>query len=134
MALRSSIRCTAGALLLLQSAFVSAMPALACSLINVEVSVATSIKTSATYLIASVLVGALLIALELYRRRSSIVLVLATAMLVFHPYWTVAPSYMPDCTFLNVEASQAVLAALVVMLCYRLAESLVAYFRTSTNH
>jgi hypothetical protein len=42
------------------------------------------------------------------------------ALLVFHPRWTLPSFYRPDCVFANVQASQFVLATIVLMLGYRM--------------
>ena len=86
---------------------------------------------SGTYWIVSILLGAVIIGLEIYHKRWSLILALTIALLVFHPRWTVPPLYMPDCTFINVQASQVVLAVLVLMLGYRVIGILLAYRRAA---
>jgi hypothetical protein len=41
-------------------------------------------------------------------------------LLAFHPRWTMAPVYGPDCSFQNVEASQFVLATICLVLGYQI--------------
>ena len=86
---------------------------------------------SRTYWIVSILLGAVIIGLELYHKRWSLILALTIALLIFHPRWTVPPLYMPDCTFINVQASQGVLVVLVAMLVYRAIRIWLAYRRTA---
>jgi hypothetical protein len=94
--------------------------AYACSLVNVAASTAEAVTVSGYYWIVSGLVGGIVILLEIYQRRSpSIILVATVALLIFHPRWTVAPGYGPDCTFQNVEASQFVLAGICLLLGYQ---------------
>jgi hypothetical protein len=95
--------------------------AFACSLVNAAASTAESITTSDYYWIASGLLGGLVIFIELYQRRwLSIISSITVVILFFHPRWTVAPIYGPDCTFQNVEASQFVLAAICLLLGYQI--------------
>jgi len=107
--------------------------AFACSLVNEAASMSNAVAISGTYWIVSILVGGVIIGLEVYHKRWSLILALAVALLIFHPRWTVAALYMPDCTFINVQASQAVLAVLVVMLGYRLIKILLAFRRTAQS-
>jgi hypothetical protein len=79
----------------------------------------------------SILLGGIIIALESYRRRWSLILILTAALLIFHPRWTFPAVYMPDCTFINVQASQAVLGVLVAMLGYRIVRILLPRRRTA---
>lgn len=97
-----------------------ASPALACSLVSVEASIAQSITTTWNYWIAALLIGAMIIRLEIRRRRWSLVPVLTAVLLVFHPAWTVPAEYMTDCTFINVYYSQVVLAVFLALLGYRI--------------
>ena len=91
--------------------------AFACSLVNAAASTAESMTTSSYYWIVSGLLGGLVVFIELYQRRwSSIISAIIAVLLIFHPRWTVAPAYGPDCTFQNVEASQFVLAAICFLL------------------
>lgn len=107
-------------LLLLVASVLCASPALACSLVSVEASTAQSITMAWSYAIAAMLIGAMVIGLEIHRRRWSLVPVLTAAFLVFHPAWTVPAKYMPDCTFINVYASQVVLAVILALFGYRI--------------
>jgi hypothetical protein len=93
----------------------------ACSLVNVAASTADSVTASGHYWIISGLLGAIVIWIELYQRRWRPIIVVTTlALLVFHPRWTVAPGYGPDCSFQNVEASQCVLAGICLLLGYQI--------------
>jgi hypothetical protein len=131
MTMRSSALAFLKALLFLAVAsFVYTKPGLACSLVDVEASTAKAVATSGTYWIISILLGGMIIGFEVYQRRRSLILVLTAALLIFHPRWTVPSLYMPDCMFINVQASQAVLAVLVVMLGYRVIKILLARRRT----
>ena len=104
--------------LLLASFYIES--AFACSFVNAAASTAESVTTSSYYWLASGLLGGLVIFIELYQRRwSSIISAIIVILLIFHPKWTVAPIYGPDCTFQNVEASQFVLAAICLLLGYQ---------------
>jgi hypothetical protein len=102
--------------------FAGLWPALsqACSLISVEWSTEESIRISIYYWMGSAVVGAMCIAAGLYRGRWILTLVVVVAVLIFHPSWTVRPVYGPDCTFANVEASQASLILVGFLLSYHL--------------
>lgn len=94
--------------------------ALACSLVNAAGSTAEAVTTTGYYWIASGVIGGLVIFIELYQRRwRSMISAFVAILLIFHPRWTVAPAYGPDCTFQNVEASQFVLAAILLLLGYQ---------------
>jgi hypothetical protein len=95
-------------------------PALACSWVDDAASRAESIALARYYWAGSGLLGAMGIAAAWYRGSSLITLVIVAAALIFHPAWTVAPVFGPDCTFANVEASQAVLTLIGVLLSYHL--------------
>jgi hypothetical protein len=89
--------------------------AFACSLVNVAVSTANSVTISGYYWIASGVLGCAIVCIELYRVRRSLILAITVALLVFHPRWMLAPLYGPDCTFQNVQASQFVLIAILLL-------------------
>jgi hypothetical protein len=95
-------------------------PALACSWVNDAAARADSVTTSNYYGVTSILIGLAIIWLELRRRWLSPIMLLAAALVVFHPARTVGPNYYPDCSFVNVQASQAVLIILCLLLGYRL--------------
>ncbi len=118
-------------LLLLPVGLLCTAPAFACSLVNEAASMSNAVAVSGTYWIVSILLGGVIISLEVYYKRWSVILALTVALLIFHPRWTVPALYMPDCTFINVQASQAVLAVLVAMLGYRIIKILLAYRRTA---
>lgn len=96
-------------------------PVFACSLVNVATSTAEAIALSYYYWLASGVLGLAIVFIEFRRRRRSLVLALTAALLVFHPAWTVSPLYGTDCNFINVQASQAVLAVIALLLVYQLA-------------
>jgi hypothetical protein len=75
----------------------------------------------------------LLLCIEAYQKRWSIILFLTVALLAFHPHLTVRAFPMPSCEFISVQASQAVLAVLAVMLGYRLIRILLAHRRTAQS-
>lgn len=56
----------------------------------------------------------------LARRRSRALPTIAAVSLaiIFHPSWTVTPMWGPDCGHLNVQASELVMAVVVLMLAY----------------
>src|SRR4051794_1605935 len=86
---------------------------LACSLGNGAASTVEAVTTAGYYWIASSVLGGLVILIELSLRRwLSIISAIIVVLLIFHPTWTVAPAYGPDCSFQNVEASQFVLAVI----------------------
>jgi len=100
----------------------------ACSVSSLDGLIAEAVTMSRQYWIASILVGALLICLEVYQKRRSIVLFLTTvALLAFHPHLTIHAFPAPSCEFMSVQASQAVLVVLVTMLAYRLIRILIAF-------
>jgi hypothetical protein len=106
--------------------------AIACSFVNPGAAIAEAVSISRQYWIASALLGGALIALEIYCRQRPRISVVTSLLLIFHPAWTVSPSYTPDCRFINVEASQAVLAVIGALLAYRVLR--VGYRRLrSTN-
>jgi hypothetical protein len=65
------------------------------------------VEHSAYYWIASVALGGMVICIEYFRRRYSLISGIIIVFLIFHPTWTVSPSYGPDCVFVNVEAFSA---------------------------
>jgi hypothetical protein len=117
--------------LLLPVGLLCTTPSFACSLVHEATSMANATVVSGIYWIGSILLGAVVLGLEIYHKRWSLIMALTIALLVFHPRWTVPPLYMPDCTFINVQSSQVVLAVLVVMLGYRVIGILLAYRRAA---
>jgi hypothetical protein len=85
----------------------------------VQASINEALTTSAVYWMISILVGGVVIGLTVYQRRWSLILIVTVALLAFHPRWTFPTSYEPDCTFVNIEASQLVLAILILILGYQ---------------
>jgi hypothetical protein len=81
---------------------------------------ANAAAVSANYWIASILFGGALIGLECRQRRFWLFPGIALALLVFHPRWTLPSFFGPDCVFANIQASQFVLATIVLMLGYRM--------------
>lgn len=118
-------------LFLLMPGLLCAVPAFACSLVNEAVSISNAVALSGTYWIVSILLGGVIIGLEVYHKRWSLILAVTVGLLIFHPRWTVSALYMPDCTFINVQASQAILAVLIAMLGFRVIKILLAYRRTA---
>jgi hypothetical protein len=100
--------------------------ATACSLVSLAASMEESIRISNGYWIATALIGAICVTVALYRRRWIFSFIIVAAVLIFHPSWTVWPSYGPDCAFANVEASQAAL----VVVCLLLSNHLFQILRT----
>jgi predicted cobalt transporter CbtA len=98
----------------------------ACSVTNLEGFIADAVGTSRKYWIASILIGAVVMGLEAYQKRWSIILALTVALLIFHPHLTVRPLPGPSCEFASVQASQAVLAVLVMVLVYRVVKMLAS--------
>jgi hypothetical protein len=92
----------------------------ACSLVDVAASRAESMALARYYWAGSALLGGMCIAAAWYRGRWPVTSAVVAAALNFHPAWTVAPVHGPDCTFANVEASQAVLTVIAVLLSYHL--------------
>lgn len=70
------------------------------------------------YWVASLLVGAAIIGLEVYKKRWSFAFALAVIILAFHPHLIVRPFPMPSCEFFNVQASQVTLSVLLAILGY----------------
>jgi hypothetical protein len=94
--------------------------AFACSLVNAVASTANSVTVSGYYLLVSGVLGGLIICIELLQRRRPLILAVTMGLLAFHPRWTMAPVYGPDCSFQNVEASQFVLATICLVLGYQI--------------
>ena len=97
---------------------------------NLDSFIADAEATSRKYWIASILIGAIVMCLA-YQKRRSVILVLAIAGLVFHPHFTVRAFPMPSCDFISVQASEGVLALLVLMLGYLAIKTLLAYRRAA---
>jgi hypothetical protein len=95
-------------------------PLSACSFVDEAVASAESIRTSNYYLLASGFLGLICILLAFHRRRWVLSLIVIILALAFHPSWMISPMHGPDCSYPNVEASQAVLALIVVLLGYHL--------------
>src|SRR5215813_5330928 len=114
------------AVLLLLGGLLWTTTVLACSLQSLDALIGDAIATSRKYWIASCLIGVVVICLESCLRRWSLILAVTIALLVFHPHLTVRASPMPSCEFISVQVSQAVLAALVMMLGYRIVRMLVS--------
>jgi|SRR5215471_3126882 len=123
----------AAPLLVLTISLVCATGAFACSLGNEEVAMANSVALTAKYWIASIVIGGVLIGLEFYKGRWPVVLAVTVALLVFHPRWFLPARFGPDCTFVNVEASQAVLVVICLMLAYRVIRIARSYRTSSTR-
>jgi hypothetical protein len=90
----------------------------ACSMVNEELARWDSVVVSGYYWIASMVLGSIIVGIVVYRRRWLWSPLVATALLVFHPTWTVAPLHGPDCSFQNVEASQYILILIGLILAY----------------
>jgi hypothetical protein len=121
------------ALIFLYGVLLWTTPGTACSVQSLDRLIANAEDTSSKYWIASLLVGALLVCIEAYQKRWSVVLFLTIALLAFHPHLTVRAFPMPSCEFASVQGSQAVLAVLTIMLGYRLIRILLAVTRTAPS-
>lgn len=102
-------------------------PSLACTLVDVQASMDEAISTSGDYFIASIALCLIIASIDAYERRLSIPLILSIMIVIFHPWWTVAPFYSTDCSFINVEASQAagiVIAGLLIFRAWHLRKRL----------
>jgi predicted cobalt transporter CbtA len=120
-------------LLLLFAASILPSSGLACSLVSAEASTTAALATSALYWSVSILLGGIIICLEIYQRHWPFISIVTAVLLIFHPHRTVRPIYWPDCNFINVQASQAVLAALLAILAYRLLGMFLAYRRSKRS-
>jgi hypothetical protein len=117
----SAMACsTASALLLI----VATKPAFSCQFLDVGSAIAGAMQTSLSFYIATAVGSAALVAIELYRKRTSALSVLSLALLVFHPYWWYEPSYMTSCQFPMVTDSQIAFGIVVAMLAIRLLKSI----------
>ena len=106
------------ALFLLLGNILLESPVGACSFVNVEAARVGAISTSKYYWMAAAVVGALVIGVEVYNRWS-LLLGITVLLLVFHPGWLLPPTHGPDCQFINVQGSQAVLAVICILLGYQ---------------
>ncbi|QHO75175.1 hypothetical protein ACH79_23475 [Bradyrhizobium sp. CCBAU 051011] len=105
----------------------------ACSFVSVEASTKAALATSALYWAISILLGGIIICFEIFQRRWPFISIVTAALLISHPHRTVRPVYWPDCNFINVQMSQAVLAALLAILAYRVLGMLLAYRRSKRS-
>jgi hypothetical protein len=117
---RSASWLLGGVACLLVTGLLCTVPAFACSLINVEASIANATALSARYWIASILLGGVLIGLEFRQRQFWLFPGMTLALLVFHPHWTLPSFFGPDCVFPNVRTSEVVLATIALMFGYRI--------------
>lgn len=92
----------------------------ACSLVDARTAISDSVIKSSYYWIASVVLGTIIAGIVIYYRRWLWSPIVVTILLIFHPTWTVTPSFGPDCSFQNVEASQWVLTLIGLLLAYQL--------------
>ena len=92
----------------------------ACSMVNEELARWDSVVVSGYYWIVSMVFGAIIVGLVAYHRRWLWSPLVITLLLIFHPTWTIAPLHGPDCSFRNVEASQALLILIGLLLAYQL--------------
>ncbi len=92
----------------------------ACSMVNEELARWDSVVVSGYYWIVSMVFGAISVGLVVYHRRWVWNPLVITLLLIFHPTWTVAPLHWSDCSFQNVEASQALLISIGLLLAYQL--------------
>jgi hypothetical protein len=86
----------------------------------VEAAKLNAAAVSARYWIVSILLGGILIGLEFRQKRFWLFPTITLALLVFHPHWTLPTFFGPDCVFVNVRTSEVVLAAIALMLGYRM--------------
>jgi lysylphosphatidylglycerol synthetase-like protein (DUF2156 family) len=114
------------ALLLLLGGLLWTTTVSACSVRSLDVLIAGAVATSRKYWIASILIGVVVMSLEAYLKRWSLILAATIALLVFHPHLTLLAFPKPSCEFISVQASQAVLAVLVMMLGYLIVRLLMS--------
>ena len=96
------------------------LPVSACSFVDVAASVANAVATAKLYWIASAFLSFIIIIMELFGRRRTVVFVLATVPVIIHPSWTVPPFYDTACRFIKLEVSQTLLFLLTLLLAYEL--------------
>lgn len=89
-------------------------------MVNEELARWDSVVVSGYYWIVSMVFGAISVGLVVYHRRWVWNPLVITLLLIFHPTWTVAPLHWSDCSFQNVEASQALLISIGLLLAYQL--------------
>lgn len=106
-----------GALLLLLIVMIGTPHAYGCTFIDTGAAMAAAVEKSKEYFYVTTAIATATIGICLYRKRW-LVVIAAIALLTFHPWWTVSPSYGPDCEFLNVQVSKLVLAAMCILLGY----------------
>jgi len=119
-------------LLLLPAVLFWTPVAVACSVWSLDDLIGDAFAHSRKYWIASIHVGGVVVCLGEYRKRWSISTILTLALLIFHPHLTVWPFPMPSCQFISVQASQAALVLLLLMLGYLVIRILLMSRRT--NH
>jgi hypothetical protein len=105
--------------------------AFACSVVNVDAFLARGVSEAGFYWVASMVLGCVIIIFESYNRRGPIIVFLTVLLLIFHPRWFMYPNYLPDCSFVMVQASQVVLAILVALLLYGVVRTFIAYRKRS---
>jgi len=130
--MRAVGRSTLKTLLLLPAVLFWTPVAVACSVWSLDDLIGDAFAHSRKYWIASILVGGVVVCLGEYRKRWSISTILTLALLIFHPHLTVWPFPMPSCQFISVQASQAALVLLLLMLGYLVIRILLMSRRT--NH
>lgn len=92
-----------------------------CSFMDEQAAATEAEAASGQYRIGAIVLGGILIGLELRRqRRTWVIPAITVGLLVFHPSWTLPPLHGPDCVFVNVQTSQAVLAVICLVLGYRM--------------
>jgi hypothetical protein len=81
-------------------------------------------------MLTSVLLGVVCVLLAYYRRRWVLSLITVALVLIFHPSRTITPMHAPDCTYPNIELSQAACALIVFLIVFHLWRIVVERRRT----
>lgn len=107
-----------------------ANPIRACSFVDEAAASAASIRISNYYLLATALLGIICVLVAFYRRRWFWSLIVVALVLIFHPSRTITPLHAPDCTYPNIELSQAAFALVAIMFVFHLWRIVVARRRS----
>jgi len=91
-----------------------------CSFVNVESAVANAVLASRYYWLAASAMLVAILATCYWQRRWSFSALIGFLLVIFHPSWTIPPLYLTSCAFINLQASQVVLVAMIVLAAYEL--------------